>query len=87
MPNSHKCVLYGLSTCIHCKHCIQFLKDRNVDFEIHFVDKENGVAREKLIEAVKTYNPRLSFPTVVIDDGNDVVVGFDPEALTKALEL
>jgi glutaredoxin-like protein NrdH len=31
--NSHKVVLYALSTCVWCKMTKQFLKDNNVEFE------------------------------------------------------
>ncbi|MCL1939840.1 MAG: glutaredoxin family protein [Desulfovibrionaceae bacterium] len=82
----HSVTFYGLSTCIHCKHCREFLEQNNVPFELHYVDLAEGQEREELLEAVRGVNPQISFPTVVID-GKKIIVGFQPEALSKALEL
>jgi len=79
-------MFYGLSTCIHCKHCREFLEQNKVLFELHYVDLAEGQEREKLLEAIRGYNPQMSFPTVVVD-GTKTIVGFQPEALSKALEL
>lgn len=84
--NNHDVVFYGLSTCIHCKHCREFLEKNNVPFDLNYVDLAEGKDREKLLEKVREYNPQLSFPTVVIDN-DKVIVGFQPEALSEALEL
>jgi glutaredoxin-like protein NrdH len=77
---------YGLSTCIHCKHCREFLERNKVPFELHYLDLAEGQEREKLLETVRGYNPQISFPIVVID-GTKIIVGFQPEALTEALGL
>lgn len=87
MAANKNVVFYGLSTCIHCKHALEFLRENDVDFELNFVDKAEGAERGNIVEAVRKYNPRLSFPTIVIDSGKEVVVGFDPDALTRALNL
>lgn len=87
MASNKNCIFYGLSTCIHCKRALQFLKENNVNFELHFVDQAKGKEREDLLDAVRKYNSRLSFPTILIDGGKEVVVGFDSAALTRALGL
>ena len=84
--DNHTVVFYGLSTCIHCKHCREFLEKNDVPFELHYVDLAEGQEREEMLNKVREYNPQLSFPTVVID-GAKVIVGFQPDALTQELEL
>ena len=84
--NTHSVAFYGLSTCVHCKQCRDYLEKNNVSFEPHYVDLAEGQERKALVEAVRGYNPQISFPTVVIDDST-VIVGFRPDALAKALEL
>lgn len=81
---AHTVIFYGLSTCIHCKHAREFLEQHSVPFELHYVDLAEGKERENLLLKIKQFNPRLSFPTIVIDDSK-TIVGFQPEALTEAL--
>ena len=75
---------YGLSTCIHCKHTMQFLDSNNVDYECALVDLLIGDERRHAMDIVKEINPECSFPTTQI--GCKVVVGFDPDALRQALD-
>jgi len=86
MPqHNHIVVFYGLSTCIHCRHAREFLENHHIEFELHYVDKAEGEERTELLGKVREYNPSVSFPTIVIDSST-VIVGFQPEALTEALE-
>ncbi len=82
----HSVIFYGLSTCIHCKHCREFLEQHKVPFELHYVDLAEGQERDELLEKVRARNPQISFPTLVID-GSTVIVGFRPQELARALEL
>ena len=84
---SHSIKFYGISTCIHCRHTKEFLEKEQVPFDLVYVDKLHGSDRDDTIETVRQYNPRLSFPTVVVDGGKEVVVGFQPERLKEVLEL
>lgn len=84
---SHNVTFYGLSTCIHCRHAIEFLNEQGVPFEPIFVDKLEGTARAETLEQVREHNPKISFPTIVVDDGAFVVVGFRPEELKHCLDL
>lgn len=80
----HSISFYGLSTCIHCRHCREYLEEKHVPFDLHYIDLAEGEERANLLEKVRKFNPRLSFPTVIID-GDTVVVGFKPEELDKLL--
>lgn len=75
--------VYALSTCIHCKHCKEYLDERGQPYECVYVDRLAGEERSETIATIKKVNPNLSFPTVMVD--NTVIVGFDKEQLEKAL--
>ena len=77
--------LYALSTCIHCKNTKEFLNACGIDYKCIEVDKLDGEERQKIIDEVKQYNPRCSFPTIVI--GDKVIVGFRQDELKEALNL
>lgn len=85
--STHSVLMYGLSTCIHCKHAREFLEARQVSCDYVYVDLAEGEKRSAVLEEIKKYNPRLSFPTLIIDGGSHVIIGFKPEAITEALEL
>jgi glutaredoxin-like protein NrdH len=75
--------LYALSTCVHCKNTKSFLEEENIDYDFVDVDKLSGDEREKTIEEVKKFNPRCSFPTIVIDN-EKVIVGLNKEEILEA---
>ncbi len=85
--HSHSLTFYGLTTCVHCKYTREFLENHDQDFEMCYVDQLEGEERSKALGLLRKYNPKLSFPTLVIDDGKEVIVGFKPEELSKALGL
>lgn len=78
--------LYALSTCGWCKRTKQFLDDNHVEYELTYVDLLQGEERERAIQEVARWNPRRSFPTVVVD-GAKSVAGFKPELLQEVLGL
>lgn len=75
--------LYTLSTCSHCKHTKQFLKDNGIPYEFIDVDLLQGKERSDLIEEVKKFNAACSFPTILI--GDNVIVGFKENEIKEAL--
>ena len=80
-----KVKIYALSTCGWCKRTVKWMEDNKVEFEITYVDKLDGSEREKVLEEMKRFNPKGSFPTVVIDDGRSVVVGYRPEKFEEEI--
>lgn len=76
--------VFALSTCIHCKHCKEFLDERGQEYECVYVDKLTGDERKQIIDEIKKVNPSLSFPTVIVN--GKVIVGFDKNEITQALE-
>ena len=84
--NRHRTVFYGLSTCIWCRRTRQFLEQQGVQFDYTYVDLLSGAERENVIAEVRKWNPKASFPTIVVDDAR-VVVGFRKEDLKKVIEI
>ncbi len=66
---------YTLTQCVHCDRLEKFLELNRIPFTKVLLDNYEGLARRKLIQKLRTYNPRGSFPTLVSPDG-DVTVGF-----------
>lgn len=81
-----KVTLYALSTCGWCKKTKSFLEENNVNYECVYVDLLKGEEKQEVLAQVRKWNPRSSFPTIVIDD-KESVAGFKKERLQEALGL
>jgi glutaredoxin-like protein NrdH len=79
-------MLYALSTCAWCRRTKNFLDENGVEYDFVYVDLLEGEEKEAAMEIVRKWNPRRSFPTVVIDDAKSVA-GFKPELLKEELGL
>jgi glutaredoxin-like protein NrdH len=77
--------IYSLSTCSHCKSAKKFLGDCTVKYEFVDVDLLQGEERKAILEDVKKFNPKCSFPTIII--GEKVIVGFKEDEIREALGL
>lgn len=81
---ANKVFIYTLSTCGHCRRTKQFLQDQNIEYDYIDVDLCQGEERTKTIDEVKKYNPRTTFPTLII--GDKVIIGFKENEIIEALE-
>ena len=77
--------VYSLSTCSHCKSVKKLMDNCTVKYEFVDVDLLKGEERKAILEDVKKFNPRCSFPTVII--GDKVIVGYKEEKIKEALGL
>ncbi len=77
--------IYTLSTCSHCKATKKFLDDCAVKYEFTEVDLLDVEERAAILEDVKKWNPRCSFPTIII--GDRVIVGYREDEIKEALGL
>ena len=77
--------IYSLSTCSHCKSTKKMLSDCTIQYDFVDVDTFEGEERAAILEDVKKFNPKCSFPTVII--GNTVIVGFKEKEIKEALGL
>ncbi len=78
-----KVLLYSLSTCIHCKATKKLLDECTVHYEFTDVDLLDQDERQALLEDVRKFNPKCSFPTIII--GDLVIVGYKEEEIKRAL--
>ena len=77
-------MLYALSTCVWCKKTKRLLEELGVAYDYIDVD---GLGREERGEVeleIKKWNPRVSFPTLVLD-GSRGIAGFDEEQIRGSL--
>ncbi|RZB35788.1 MAG: hypothetical protein SRB2_02780 [Desulfobacteraceae bacterium Eth-SRB2] len=77
--------IYSLSTCSHCKSTKKFLSDCTVLYDFVDVDLLEGQERKEILEDIKKFNPKCSFPTIII--GDKVIVGFKENEIREALGL
>jgi glutaredoxin-like protein NrdH len=78
-----KITLYALSTCGWCKRTRELLQELGVDHSYVYVDLLPPDEMEQALKEVEQYNPRGSFPTLVI--GDKVIVGFREQEIREAL--
>ncbi len=83
-PISEKPIMYALTTCQHCKNTRKFLDANHVDYIVIYLDEYAGSQRSDLMEKVRTYNPRGTFPTILVPGGK-VIVGFRKQLMQEAL--
>jgi glutaredoxin len=77
--------VYSLSTCGHCKATKQLLAECTIKYDFVDVDLLEGEERKAIIQDVKKFNPRCSFPTIII--GNTVIVGYKEKEIKEALGM
>jgi glutaredoxin len=84
--NKGNIILYALSTCGWCRKTKEFLNSLGVEFSYVFVDLLGDQEKDEIMEDVIKWNPRRSFPTLVIND-EKCVVGYKENQIKEALEL
>lgn len=84
--NSEKLVkVYSLSTCSHCKSTKKLLAECTIQYDFVDVDLLEGDERKAILKDIKKFNPKCSFPTVII--GDTVIVGYKEGKIKEALGL
>ena len=76
-------ILYALSTCGWCRKTKELLDELHVAYNYVYVDLLEDTAREEALSKIGEFNPRKSFPTLVLDDR--VIVGFKEEEIREAM--
>ncbi len=80
-----KIVLFALSTCGWCKKTKRLLNDLGVEYSYVDVDQLKENEKTEAVDELKKWNPKCSFPTLVIDDEN-CIVGFKEDEIKEAIE-
>ncbi len=76
-------IIYTLSTCSHCKAAKKFLNDLHVRYDFIDVDLLDAEEKAAVLNEVRKYNPRLTFPTILC--GDKVIIGFQDREIKEAL--
>ena len=79
-----KIVLYALSTCGWCAKTKDLLRELGVDFDYMYVDLLEGQEQDRVMNEVEKWNPKGSFPTLIIRD-RQCIVGFQEKEIREAL--
>jgi glutaredoxin-like protein NrdH len=78
---SHNVKIFTLSTCGWCRKTKELLKELKVQYEYIDMDKIDGLDQATARAELKKHNPRASFPTIVIDDGKIVIIGYKDDEI------
>lgn len=76
--------LYAISTCVWCKRTKELLNTMGVSYDYVFVDLLSKEERKEIEKEVEIWNPRCSYPTLVIND-KSCIVGFKEDEIKEAL--
>lgn len=71
--------IYTTSTCPWCKKAKDWMKKKKIKYTEYDVAK-NGKARKRIIEK----SGQMGVP--IIEIGTEIIVGYDPKAIEKALK-
>jgi glutaredoxin len=82
--NRGKIMLYALSTCGWCARTKELLRQLGVEFDYAYVDMLEGKEQDDAMNTVEKFNPKGSFPTLVIDD-RKAIIGFREQEIREAL--
>ena len=77
--------IYSLSTCGSCRAVKHLLAKTGLPHEIIDMDLLDEAERKLMLPELKKVNPRVSFPTIVIN--SRVILGNDSKAILEALYL
>lgn len=75
-----KVTVYSTPTCPYCHKAKDFLKENNISFKDIDVSQDHDAAQDMIEKSGQMGVP-------VLDIGGTIIVGFDKEAIKKALKL
>ena len=76
-----KVTVYSTPVCPWCYKAKEFLKQNNIEFEDKDVSADES-AKNEMVEK----SGQLGVPVIIVE-GHDPIVGFDVEAIKKALDI
>ena len=80
MPAKPKITVYSTPTCPYCHAAKEFLKENKIEFKDVDVSKDQSAAQEMIEKSGQMGVP-------VIDINGTIIVGYDKEAIKRALKL
>ena len=75
-------MLYALSTCGWCNKTKELLRELGIEFDYQYVDLLEGKEQDEAMNVIEKFNPRGSFPTLVIDDRKGIF-GFQEKEIRE----
>ncbi|MFO8077857.1 MAG: glutaredoxin family protein [Thermoplasmatota archaeon] len=75
--------LFALSTCVWCRKTKKLLDSLNVAYDFIYVDLLDGKEKDEVMDEVEKWNPRGSFPTIIIND--QAIAGFKEQQIKEKL--
>jgi glutaredoxin-like protein NrdH len=78
-------LMFTLSTCGWCMKTKKFLKDIGVEYRYIDVDLLEDEDVHEVEKEFGKWNPKMSFPTIVIG-GKNCVIGFQEEDIRKYID-
>jgi glutaredoxin-like protein NrdH len=82
--NKGKIVLYTLSTCMWCRMAKDLLANLGVAYSYVDVDLLDASEKEKAKEEIRKWNPKGSYPTIIIND-QESMSGFDETEIREKI--
>lgn len=76
--------LYALSTCVWCRKTKRLLNTLEVSYDYIDVDLLDESEKEKVKRDVKKWNPKGSYPTIVLNN-TSCIIGYDEIEIKEAL--
>ncbi len=83
--NEHEVKLFALSTCGWCKKTKKLLEELDIEYLCIDFDLLSDDDKKTIKEELKEFNPAISFPTIIIDQGEEVIVGFKEDRIRDVL--
>ncbi len=83
--NRARIVLYALSTCAWCKKTKRLLQELGLGYDYVDVDLLRGEESSEAKRTIYRWNPRNSFPTIVVNNER-CIAGFDENEIRKLAE-
>jgi glutaredoxin len=82
--NKGHIMLYALSTCVWCKKTRRLLNNLGVDYYYIDVDLLENEEKEKIKQDIKRWNPKCSFPTMVVNN-EKCIVGYKEQETKETM--
>lgn len=81
IDSGKKIMIYTLSTCIWCKKTKILLDELNINYNYVDVDLLDEDLQKGIYEILEKFNKNKTFPTLVLNSGEDVIIGYQPERI------
>jgi len=84
--NSHRVLMYAISTCGWCRQAKRFLTNNNIEYEYVDIDLCSKEEREKIRRDILSRGGRLTYPTIIVDD-RILITGLQEDKIREVLQI